>query len=325
MDRHLGHTGRMALDQFDLPTTYVDTPAKLEEAIPHWQAAGLVSVDIECSLTGVHHCVMALMQIATHDQAWLVDPLPMPDAMKPALEAMAQVPWIVHDFSGDGVVFKRLYDVVPDSVMDTMLLSRALGYPQPGLKTMARLKLGIDIPKEEQDSNWMLRPLRDTQISYASRDAALLLPLLRILADEAEAKADDPEAGPRLAAMRKDLRTLIRRIRAYRPTRHDPVVDKVRHLGDLAVERALKLTALRRAWGNEGDVAAVMELGNRWLMARLAHPPATQEALERTIPNPRFRRKRGEALWEVFRDGAHETQEDADSSDGLIWNNAGSP
>jgi len=315
----------MALDLFDLPTTYVDTPEKLQEALPLWHAAGVLSVDIECSLTGVHHCVLALMQVATHDQAWLVDPLPLDGLMRGALQAMAQVPWIVHDFSGDGIVFKRLYDVVPGSIFDTMLLSRALGYPQPGLKTMAKLKLGLDIPKEEQDSNWMLRPLREAQISYASRDAALLLPLLRILADEAEATATHPEIGPRLASLPKEMRHLLKRVRAYTPPKHDPVVEKVKHLGPLAVERARQLTGFRWAWGNEGDVAAVMELGNRWLMARLTHPPLTKEALERTIPNPRFRRKRLEALWSVFAEGAHETHDDGDSSDGLIWDNSGRP
>ena len=315
----------MPPDRFDLPTTYVDSPEGLAEALPQWFKAGLLAVDIECSLTGVHHCVLALMQVATHDQAWLVDPLPLQELMKPTLEAMAQVPWIVHDFSGDGVVFKRLYDVVPTSVFDTMLLSRALGYPQPGLKTMAHLKLGLDIPKEEQDSNWMLRPLRDSQISYASRDAALLLPLLRILADEADALRDDPEVGPRLAALPGEVRHLLRRVRHYHLPSHDPVVNKVKHLGPLAVERALRLCALRWQWGNEGDVAAVMELGNRWITARLSHPPASREALERTIPNPRFRRKRLDALWDVFRGEAHETQVDREEADGLIWNNPGRP
>ncbi|HEX9081612.1 MAG TPA: hypothetical protein VF768_04990 [Holophagaceae bacterium] len=315
----------MSPDRFDLPTTYVDSPEGLREALPCWFRAGMLAVDIECSLTGVHHCVLALLQVATEDRAWLVDPIPLQALMKPTLEAMAQVPWIVHDFSGDGIVFKRLYDVVPTSVFDTMLLSRALGYPQPGLKTMARLKLGIDIPKEEQDSNWMLRPLRDTQFSYASRDAALLLPLLRTLADEADLKRDDPEIGPRLAALPGELRHLNKRVRAYRPPQQDPIVDKVRHLGDLAVARAKRLCALRWTWGNEGDVAAVMELGNRWLLARLSHPPASREALERTIPNPRFRRKRLEALWEVFREGAHQTNGEGEAPDELLWNNSGRP
>jgi ribonuclease D len=315
----------MVSDRFDLPTTYVDSPEGLREALPHWFEAGLLAVDIECSLTGMHHCVLALLQVATHEQAWLVDPIALQDLMTPTLEAMAQVPWIVHAFSGDGIVFKRLYNVVPTSIFDTMLLSRALGYPQPGLKTMARLKLGLDIPKEEQDSNWMLRPLREAQISYASRDAALLLPLLRTLADEAETLISDPVVGPRLATLPGEMRHLLRRVRAYQLPSHDPVVDKVRHLGDLAVERARKLTDFRWSWGNEGDVAAVMELGNRWIMARLTHPPASREALERTIPNPRFRRKRLDALWEVFREGAHETKEDAAEADDVLWNNSGRP
>jgi len=292
----------MKLDQFDLPTSFVDSPEALAEAMPHWFAANLLAVDIECSLTGFHHCVLALLQVATHDQAWLVDPIAIPHLMTRTLEAMAEVPWIVHDFSGDGIVFKRIYGVVPTSVMDTMLLARTLGYPQPGLKTMARLKLGVEIPKEEQDSNWMHRPLREAQISYAARDAALLLPLLRTLATEAEAKKDDPEVGPRLAQLPGEMRRTIQRVRSYRQPLDHPVVEKIRHmgLGEAAVEKARLLTNLRHEWGNLGDVAAVMELGNRWILARVEHPPKSREALERCIPNPRFRRNRLEALWDVL-------------------------
>lgn len=289
----------MSTERFDLPVTYVDTPEALAEALPTWFDAGLLAVDIECSLTGMHHCVLALLQVATHDQVWLVDPLPLADLMKQTLEAMAQIPWIVHDFSGDGIVFKRIYNVVPESVLDTMLLARALGYPQPGLKTMARLKLGIEIPKEEQDSNWMLRPLRDTQISYGARDAALLLPLLRRLSEEARAHLEHPEIGPRLRDLPLEMRRVFQRVRQYKRPGHDPVVDKARAMG-LDVDKAKKLTEFRWIWGNEGDIGAVMELGNRWILARLQNPPRSKEALERFIPNPRFRRKRLDALWEVL-------------------------
>lgn len=316
----------MSPESFDLPVTYIERPEQLEAAWPIWEEAGLLAVDIECSLTGIHHCVLALIQVATHDWAWIIDPLPLADALKPWLDKMATMPWIAHDWSGDGVVFKRLYDVEPISILDTMLLARTLGYPQPGLKTMAKLKLGIDIPKEEQDSNWMLRPLRDTQLAYAARDAALLLPLLRILAREAEARAqDEPDLAQRLSQLPKELNALRRRIRKYAGPGDDPIVDKVKkHLGELAAERARQLCQLRRQWGNEGDVAAVMELGNRWMMARLEHPPRSLEALERTIPNPRFRRKRAAALWELFRGEAEhlaQTQDSAESSDAVLWSN----
>lgn len=292
----------MAPDRYDLPTHYVDTPEKLGEALSHWFQAHLLAVDIECSLTGIHHCVLAMVQVATHDRAWLVDPLAIPELMPPALKAMGEIPWIVQDFSGDGIVFKRLYNVVPHSVLDTMVLARVLGYPQPGLKTLAKLKLGVDIPKEEQDSNWMLRPLRESQISYAARDAALLLPLLRALYDEAEARRDEPELAQRLSNLPAEMRHLMHRIRHYRRPESHPVVEKVRAMrwGAAAEEKAKRLSELRLKWGNEGDVAAVMEMGNRWILARLEHPPRSKEALERCIPNPRFRRKRLDELWEVL-------------------------
>lgn len=294
----------MPATPFDLPFSIVDSAESLEAALPVWFASDLLAVDIECSLTGIHHSVLALLQVADHEQVWLVDPIALGDLAKPALEALAKVPWICHDFSNDGICFKRLYDLVPASVFDTMLLARALGYPQPGLKTMSKLKLGIEIPKEEQDSNWMLRPLRESQLEYAARDAALLLPLLRRLADEVEEKKADEAAAARLAQLPLELRALFRRIRAYKQPDHDPVVAKAKSMGEAAEARARKLTELRALWGNEGDMGAIMEMGNRWILARVEHPPHSKEALERTIPNPRFRRKRGDALWAVFQDGA---------------------
>ena len=308
----------MPTTPFDLPFSIVDSSESLEAALPVWFSAELLAVDIECSLTGIHHSVLALLQVADHERVWLVDPIALGELTKPALEALAKVPWICHDFSNDGIVLKRLFDLVPASVLDTMLLARALGYPQPGLKTMSKLKLGIEIPKEEQDSNWMLRPLRESQLEYAARDAALLLPLLRRLADEAEAKKDDPVHGPRLAALPKEMRALFRRIRAYKKPVLDPVVAKARGLDEAALARARKLTELRAAWGNEGDIGAIMEMGNRWILARVENPPYSKEALERTIPNPRFRRKRAEALWAVFQDGAGAPAREAEDDDLLL-------
>lgn len=295
----------MPTTPFDLPFSIVDSAESLEAALPIWFGADLLAVDIECSLTGIHHCTLALLQVADHEQVWLVDPITLGELARPALEALAKVPWICHDFSNDGIVLKRLYDLVPGSVLDTMLLARALGYPQPGLKTMSKLKLGIEIPKEEQDSNWMLRPLRESQLEYAARDAALLLPLLRRMAEEAEVKrAEDPATAARLANLPRELRALFRRIHAYKQPDFDPVVAKARGLGEVAEARARQLTHMRAIWGNEGDIGAIMDMGNRWILARVEHPPRTKEALERTIPNPRFRRKRLDALWAIFKEDA---------------------
>jgi len=288
---------------FDLPVTFVDSPDSLAEALPAMFEVGLISVDAEFSLTGTHHCVLALLQLATHERVWLIDPLAISGLIGPLLSALAEMPWIVHDYSGDGVVFKRLYDVAPKSVLDTMMMAKALGYAQPGLKTMARLKLGIDIPKQEQDSNWMLRPLRESQLKYAARDAALLLPLLRELANEAQTRrAVESKIIGSLKELPHQLDQMLARIHNYAPPSESLVVEKVRAmgLGAVAEARARELLEFRYAWGNQGDIAAVMELGNRWIIARVQRPPKNIEALERTIRNPRFRKKRLDSLWKVF-------------------------
>ncbi|MCL1893060.1 MAG: hypothetical protein FWG02_02330 [Holophagaceae bacterium] len=287
----------------DLPATFVDSPELLAQALPSLFEADLISIDAEFSLTGVHNCVLALLQVATHNMVWLFDPLAIPNLIRPLLLTLAEIPWIAHDYSGDGVVFKRVYDVVPFSVLDTMMLAKALNYPQPGLKTMVKLKLGIDIPKDEQDSNWMYRPLRESQLRYAARDAALLLPLLRELASEAEQRrVTDHDIDLRLKQLPRENSQMLAKIDSYSPPEVPLVIEKVRAMGHshIAEARARKLLDLRHKWGNEGDIAAVMELGNRWILARLQYPPKSAKALEKTIRNWRFCKKRIDSLWKVF-------------------------
>jgi ribonuclease D len=285
---------------FDLPATFVDSPDSLAFALPEMYGAATLSIDAEFSLTGTHYCVLALLQVASGDRVWLIDPIALPTLVRPLLLALAASPWIVHDYSGDGVVFKRLYGVLPSSIMDTMMLAKALGYVQPGLKAMAKVKLGIDIPKHEQDSNWMLRPLRDSQLNYAARDAALLLPLLRELALEADVRRRvEPEIEKSLSELPESISRLLDRIRDYTPPHTPPIVHKIMsmELGQEVADRAKRLVDLRHRWGNEGDVAAVMELGNRWIITQAQRPPMSMGALAKTIRNQRFLKKRLEALW----------------------------
>jgi len=293
----------MSPESFDLPFAIVDTPDSLVRALSALFEADLISIDAELSLTGTHHCVLALLQVATHEQVWLIDPLAIPNLIRPLLLALAETPWIAHDYSGDGVVFKRIYDVVPTSVLDTMMLAKSLDYPQPGLKTMAKLKLGVDIPKAEQDSNWMRRPLRESQLKYAARDAALLLPLLRELAKEAEQRrVSEIEIDSHLKTLRQEMKQMLERICNYAPQDQPQVIEKIKshRLVPNAEIRARKLLSLRNLWGNEGDVAAVMQLSNKWIIGRVQYPPKTRDALEKTIPNKKFSKRRIDSLWKVF-------------------------
>jgi hypothetical protein len=45
------------------------------------------------------------------------------------------------------------------------------------LKNLTKRVLGVDISKEEQTSNWFVRPLRDEQLKYAYMDSELAMVL----------------------------------------------------------------------------------------------------------------------------------------------------
>ena len=314
------HTNSMTDSSFQLPTEFIDQAEPLQRATLVWQKADVLAVDLENSLTGMHHCNLALLQVATHNQVWLIDSLTLASHIPTALESIRHIPWICHDFSNDGIVLKRLYNFVPDSVFDTMLLAKALGYPQPGLKAVAKIKLGIEVDKEEQDSNWVLRPLRESQLHYAAQDAALLLPLLRRLADEVEDRKDEADIQARVAQLPHEMEVLFRRIRAYQPPTTEPVVEKAAYLGEEAESIARKFCELRIQWGNSGDVGAIMEMGNRWILQCAERIPSRRELFDKTIRNPRFLKAHGDELWSIIEPYAEKKRSMVD--DDLLWTNS---
>ncbi len=305
---------------FNLPTEFIDQPEALRFAIDAWQKADVIAVDLENSLTGMHHCNLALLQVATHNQVWLVDSLVLSEYIPKALDSIRHIPWICHDFSNDGIVLKRLFNFIPNSVFDTMLLAKALGYPQPGLKAVAKIKLGIEVDKEEQDSNWVLRPLRESQLRYAAQDAALLLPLLRRLADEVEDRKDESEIQSRVAQLPREMEALFKRIQAYQPPVVEPVVEKAAYLGEDAGDIARKFCELRVEWGNRGDIGAIMEMGNRWILRCAEQIPQRRELFNKTIRNPRFLKAHGDELWAIIEPYAQKKRSVND--DDLLWTNS---
>ena len=316
----LRHNISMTDSPFQLPSEFIDQWEPLQRAMLDWQKADVLAVDLENSLTGMHHCNLALLQVATHNQVWLIDSLTLVDHIPSALESIRHIPWICHDFSNDGIVLKRLYDFVPDSVFDTMLLAKALGYPQPGLKAVAKIKLGIEVDKEEQDSNWVLRPLRESQLKYAAQDAALLLPLLRRLADEVEERKDELDIQSRVAQLPQEMESLFRRIRAYRSPATEPIVEKAAYLGEEAEAIARQFCELRVRWGNSGDVGAIMEMGNRWILQCAEQIPSRRELFDKTIRNPRFLKAHGDELWAILEPYVEKKKSRMD--DDLLWTNS---
>jgi ribonuclease D len=78
---------------------------------------------------------------------------------------------VLHACSEDLEVFLRLTDSLPAPLFDTQLAAAYLnlGFSM-GYSRLVQSVLNIELPKGETRSDWLQRPLSETQISYAAED-----------------------------------------------------------------------------------------------------------------------------------------------------------
>ncbi len=91
---------------------------------------------------------------------------------------------IFHAAEYDIYVLKRDCGFRFANLFDTMVSAQLLGYPSIGLAALAERHFDVDLPKDEQRSDWSVRPLRDSQLTYAAADVAHLIPLAERLERE---------------------------------------------------------------------------------------------------------------------------------------------
>jgi len=140
-----------------------------------------VALDTEFMRVDTFHARLALIQIGDGDTEYLVDPLTITDfsALKPLL--LNEFPRkLLHACSEDIEVLSRLAGAMPKGILDTQIATAFLGQGlQVGYQKALQENLGVDIPKDESRSDWLLRPLSSGQISYAALDVKYLPPLYR--------------------------------------------------------------------------------------------------------------------------------------------------
>ncbi len=75
---------------------------------------------------------------------------------------------------------------MPSTVFDTQIVAGFLGMSSPSLSRLVDQVLGVSLPKADQLSDWMQRPIPDRQITYAAGDVAYLLELRAVLSQRLE-------------------------------------------------------------------------------------------------------------------------------------------
>ncbi len=185
--RARGAAGRDASPGFVLVTDPSQLPA-VAEAL---SSAESVAVDTET--TGLDPLTdrVRLVQLGLPDGSLYVIDTWASGGLGPVAEVLGRVPWLGHNLSFD-VGFMRQFAVAPTKVIDTMLLAQVLDCGlNTGVKGHFKLgallqrHLGIQIPKDEQKSDWS-GTLRPEQLAYAARDVQHIHDLVEVLVGQLE-------------------------------------------------------------------------------------------------------------------------------------------
>jgi ribonuclease D len=131
---------------------------------------------------------LALVQLATPDGVWLVDPLAVAD-LTPLSPVFAEMRPLVLVHAGDNDLshLKRRYGFAFRSIFDTSIAARFLGGKALGLDTLLETWLGVTLPPSRQRDDWSARPLAPAQLAYAAADVQHLFALKARLTEELRA------------------------------------------------------------------------------------------------------------------------------------------
>jgi ribonuclease D len=164
------------------PASYilVTDARQLAEICQTLMKASRIAVDTEAD--SMHHYPekVCLVQIATEEQAYLIDPLAIHDlsSLAPVL-ANPDIQKLLHGADYDVRGMNRDYGMVFKNLFDTHLAARVLGLERLGLAGLLEDVLEIEIPKDKriQRQDWSKRPLEEDALSYAVGDVVYLFAL----------------------------------------------------------------------------------------------------------------------------------------------------
>ncbi len=164
----------------------ISTQTQLQELIDALAGADLVGFDTEFHSERTYVPRLMLLQFATRDGLWLVDPLADVD-LKPLVQALQRpgLTVIGHALRNDLRILWLQFNLLPERIFDTQIAAAFLGHGlQIGLAGLLQAMLGVHQPKGDQMADWSKRPLPERMVGYAAGDVAHLLPLHALLMDE---------------------------------------------------------------------------------------------------------------------------------------------
>ncbi|WOI54655.1 ribonuclease D [Parvularcula sp. LCG005] len=143
-----------------------------------FREAPFVTVDTEFMRERTYYSQLCLIQVATTEDAAIIDPLAPGIDLEPLLALLADesVVKVFHAARQDLEIFYRLMGRVPQPLFDTQIAAMACGYgDQVGYEPLVRAVTGAQVDKGSRFTDWSKRPLSEKQLTYALGDVTHLV------------------------------------------------------------------------------------------------------------------------------------------------------
>jgi len=270
----------------DTPIHWIDDPRRLADRLANPPAR--VGLDTEFIRERTYWPQLALVQLAIDDEILLVDPLVpgMTAALRPLL-VDPRVLKVMHSAGEDLIALKRACDAVPSPLFDTQAAAAVAGIAAGiGYQKLVQEITGDALSKGETRSDWMRRPLSESQLAYAADDVRHLAALhaeldARLVAlGRREWLDEDCARQVRLAGNDDGERWPHLSVRA------------AQYLEPAAQQRLLRLLRWREQFARERDRPRSWVLDNELAVLLARDPPADVHALQRVLDrHPKSPRK----------------------------------
>ena len=169
---------------------WVTSDQELSKKCAQWAKLSYLAVDTEFIRVSTFYPIAGLIQLSDGQSVFLIDPLLITNwqPFKELLESK-QVIKVLHACGEDLEVFARLMEAKPQRLFDTQIAAGLLniGFSM-GYSRLVQALLHIELPKGETRSDWLQRPLSETQVLYAAQDTLYLAQVYLQLAERLSAE-----------------------------------------------------------------------------------------------------------------------------------------
>jgi ribonuclease D len=283
------------------PIAYVRTSAELTDALRALSHTEYIALDTEFMRESTYYPKLCLIQVASGDYCFLIDPLALDD-LRPFTTFLAARERIkvLHSARQDlEVLTGGDGNAVPGPIFDTQIAAGLLGYTaQIGYGALVEQRLGRTLAKGHTRTDWSQRPLSEEQVQYAADDARYLAPLYQDLRGALEIAGRLPWLLEETAELEN---AALYRVEPEQAWRRLKGLDRMR-----ADQRATAklLAQWRESMAIQRDKPRGWILSDETLRELAERLPGTMQALEqiRSLP-PAVARKRGAELLELIAAG----------------------